>query len=230
MEREREPEVDWIAAELARARVSEHAPEDLHRRILERADAGPARRTGLRRVSRSAGGTPPHRGIGLGPRGPRPLAGAVALIAALAIALILSLGTGGHSGPTVLAAAASLPRAGGWSGPASASGGTGRRAYRGFAGIHLPAVLSRPGWRTTGTRTVFVGGRALEVSGYLTRAGQVAVTYAVAARPVLRGQSRGYSTFRLGPRTVVSWQEAGHSCLLLSANLSAARLLAIASS
>jgi hypothetical protein len=58
----------------------------------------------------------------------------------------------------------------------------------------------------------------------------VSVLYAVTAGGVLRGQAAGLSHFALGRRAVVSWQEAGHSCLLISADLPASQLLAIARS
>jgi hypothetical protein len=226
VERDCEPEVDWITAELARSRATERAPVQVRARLQALIDAAPRRRTAPARAFVSLLS---DRRRGAAPRqARRPLVGAFALAGALVVALLLTLSAGGRPGPTVLAAAAALPRASAWPASAARAAAPPRALYRSFAGVDLPAALARPGWRTTGTLTVRVAGRTLEVSGY--RAGPVTVTYAVAAGPVLRGQTAGYSSFRVSGRTAVSWREAGHSCLLLSRRLSPARLLAIARS
>lgn len=148
-------------------------------------------------------------------------AGGLALAAVLALVLVLGGGNGnGRGGPTVaqVAALGRLPALQG--APPAASGGS-PRLTTAVEGLAFPDWGPRFGWSATGQRRDHVGGRAVTTVFY--RRGTVEVGYSiVAGRPVptpARGSTvrRGglaYRVTRDGGRTVVSWTQGGHTCVI----------------
>ncbi len=158
---------------------------------------------------------------------PRLVAG-VALAAVVAIVVAVVVGgssTGGGATPTVLqASGAGLQPA---TRPAPAESPRDRRVLAASAaGISFPYWAARPpahplGWRATGARLDTVGGRTVTTVFYGDHAGR-RLGYSIvsgAALPVPAGAAvqRGGLTFhvlRSGHTTVVTWREAGHTCIL----------------
>lgn len=149
-------------------------------------------------------------------------AGGLALAAVLALVLALGggSGTGGGRGPTVaqVAALGRLPALGAAPRPA---GGASRRLTTAVQGLAFPDWRPRFGWRATGQRRDRVGGRAVTTVFY--RRGGVEVGYSiVAGRPVpapdrgstVRRGGLAYRVARDGGRTVVSWTQGGHTCVV----------------
>lgn len=196
-------DIDWIALELSGAAAGERAPQHLRRRI----DAMSRRRRRPLRVLVPAGG----------------------LIVASAIALGLWLGLPGDrpGGPTLAQAAAVGAQPISYSPPPRQTSTPGEtQRYARFAQVRFPPGLR--GWHFEGWRIARLNGRRI-LTIYYDR-GDDEVSYSVAATPVLRGQRPGFDSFALAGRTVVSWRESAHSCLLSSADLPRAALMAIARS
>ncbi|HET9073316.1 MAG TPA: hypothetical protein VFN48_01950 [Solirubrobacteraceae bacterium] len=218
MDSHREPE--WIVRALAEAAERERAPMALRERLAAAALAGPRHRS---------------PSSGWAARG-RLLLPAMGLLAGLALAIILLLPGAAPAGPSVAQAASlgvrgggrllSTGRAGGWVYPPPGA----RHGPLDLRGVRFPAELSGHGdWRPAGSAVVMLAGRRLLEIRY-HHAGW-SLTYLVAAAPTLAGQRGGYSTFALRGRPVVSWVQAGHSCLLVgSAGTSRRVLLALARS
>lgn len=150
-------------------------------------------------------------------------AGGLALAAVLALVLALGgggSGNGGGRGPTV-AQVAALGRLPALQGAPRAAGGVSPRLTTAVQGLAFPDWGPRFGWSATGQRRDHVGGRAVTTVFY--RRGGVQVGYSiVAGRPVpapARGSTvrRGglaYRVTRDGGRTVVSWTQGGHTCVI----------------
>jgi hypothetical protein len=200
-----------VEALLAAARARDRAPASLRARIeRERAAARPVRRRGLFAVG---------------------LAGALAA-AALALALVLPAGTPGA--PSVSDAAALGFRPALEPAPAierTPTGGTRLAAQVGP--IFFP---NYDGWRAVGMRRDRLGGRSA-VTVYYQR-GAVLVAYTIVGAPALAEPhapvvKAGWLTVRrqhLSGREVVTWREAGDTCVLSSRQLDAVALARLAAS
>jgi hypothetical protein len=202
--------------------IDVRAPDSLHRQV-QALVADASRRGGRRRI---------------GPRRTRALAsyafaGALAAaVAAIAIAIGLS---GGGNGPFIRQASAlTLGRA-----TAAAPSEKPHSAQLAAAveGVAFPYWEERFGWRTTGTRSDRVNGRAVTTVFYADRHGRQ-VGYAIVAGTPAPNQDRGAIAFRNGTRfhvlqlhgaTVVSWLRDGHLCVVAGRGVSGATLLALAS-
>jgi anti-sigma factor RsiW len=181
-------------AVLATARERDRAPGHLRARI--EAASGPVRQS-----------RPPMRIA---------LAGAVAAVA-LVLALLLPSGTPG--GPSVSQAAALGARGATMAAPAAEPSNPGR--LRSAVGaLHFPNWGSTLGWQATGQRQDRLDGRRITTVYYATASHTVA--YSIVSGPLLRRPQGHYDiqSFRLGDRTVVTWREAGHTCVLSAAGLS----------
>jgi hypothetical protein len=201
---------DWIATELRRAAVTERAPSHLRLQIdeMSRAHSQPTRRRSSRRLL---------------------LIPAAGVIAAIVLALLLVLPGGTPGGPTVAQAAAIGAEPVSWSPPAQGISGTSvTEEYARFADIKFPTRLENGAWTFQTWRISELDGRRI-LTIYYSHGAQ-AISYSIAATPRLRGQKDGFTGFKLNGRTVVSWQETNHSCLLSSATVSRATLLALARS
>jgi hypothetical protein len=202
---DRDRDIDWISAELSGA-VAERAPAHLRCEI----DAM------SQRVRRPV----PSR---------RVLIGATGLVAVLVIGLGLVLGLPGGSpaGPTVAQVAAVGAEPISYAPPPhNASTPHQTTQYARFAQVRFPGGLGI--WNFEGWRIARLDGRRILTIYYAH--GDDEISYSVAATPALAGQKSGFSAFRLGARTVVSWRESDHSCLLSSTSLPRAMLLATAHS
>lgn len=164
---------------------------------------------------------------------------AVALAAAAVVAVVLVLSTGGSSGPpaapTVLQAssAALLPPT--QPAPAQSPRNPNLLATS-AAGIPFPYWGDRFAWRTAGARTDTVAGRTVTTVFY-THRGAGRVWYSIVSGPALpvpagsaaierRGVS--FHVVRAANPTVVTWREAGHTCILTAHAADAATLVRLA--
>jgi hypothetical protein len=198
---------DWIVTELRRAAVSERAPA----RLREEIDAMSRRPERARRRTRRWALVP-----------------AVGALAAVILALVFAL-PGGAGGPTVAQAAVAATQGGWWSYNQPKPGDAGTAEYASFADVRLPSDLTGDKtWKFSGEHVETIDGHKLLDLFYVR--GKRLLVYAIAAKPLLRGQQGGFRSLRPGGRTVVSWQESGHSCLLISETASAATLLSLARS
>ena len=206
-----EQDSGWITTELRRSAVSERAPSHLRRQLDEVSARAGRRRTRPRAFRRLT------------------LLPAAGVLAAIIVALVLVLGGGTSVSPAIARAAAIGARAA--LPPATLSPGA--EQSQGVipiysTGGHFPDWRSNGGWHEEGFGLDHLDGRALVTVDYAH--GRQLVAYSIAEAPVLAGQRAGFSSFTLGHRTVVSWTEAGQSCLLSSVNVPRATLLKLARS
>lgn len=154
---------------------------------------------------------------------------ATAMIVAIAVALVVTLGGGGVDSPSIAHAAAIAAR-----GPATLAPGPDPNApvallAASVGGLHFPNWQSDGGWRATGERTDALGHHAVTTVYY--KSGQQQIAYSIVSSPTLirpDGYGEPYATFLQDGRTVVVWEERGHTCLLSAAGMSADRLWSLA--
>jgi hypothetical protein len=158
------------------------------------------------------------------------------LAAAVAVALVLSLGGGTSAGPSVrqAAALALLPS----TAPAPPKSSSGRAELAAAVdGVAFPYWEDALGWRSTGTRTDRVSGRLITTVSYASRRGGT-VGYAIVGglpAPAVSGGRialRGGTTYRLqrvGEESVVTWLRDGHLCVVSGSHVTPGTLLALAS-
>ncbi len=200
---------------LRAARADERAPLALRERI-EAARPGRAARTRRRGAYTLVSG---------------------AALAAVIVALGLALPSGTPGSPTVSQAAALAVR-----GPSPARGvplpepGNPRQLDQQVGNLYFPNYAARVGYRPVGQRIDRVGGRTVVTVYYDGSRGQVA--YSIVGAPPLRqpgGEGRHVGGFflraaRMHGRTLVTWVEDGHTCILSGAGVSTQQLSALASS
>jgi hypothetical protein len=228
----------------AAANAKVDAPESLHRRVeallapgAQGAAQGRASRRSVSRRgdSRSLLGfrLPGLTGLRVGLAG----AGALAVIAVLAV-IGLSAGKG-HAGSSSglgvqQAAALTLSAA---TGPAPSENERNRSQLQvAVDGVPFPYWKERFGWRGVGTRNDVIAGRAVTTVFYANSAGQ-RVGYAIAsgAAPttmggtVVRRWGVSYRVLEHEGATVVTWQRAGHLCVMAGRGVSARTLVNLAS-
>ena len=184
-----------------------------------------AARRGVRPVSRA--GRPQGRRLALR------LSAVGAFAAALAVALLLTLGSG-PAAPSVAAAArlALEPAAG----PAPAALGTSHaRLAADVQGLAFPDYARAFGWQASGVRHGRVGDRSATVV-YYSKGGRH-IAYAIVAGAALpRPPSGGatviggvrFQTVSFGGRPAVTWRRLGHTCVLIG-GASRVELLTLAS-
>jgi hypothetical protein len=203
--------------------IDVRAPESLHRQV-QALVADASRRKGRPRLGR--GRSPALAGYAF--------AGALAAaVAAIVIAIALS---GGGNGPFVRQASAlTLGRATA-AAPRENPHSSGQLAAA-VEGVAFPYWEDRFGWRSTGTRTDHVNGRAVTTVFYADRLGRQ-IGYAIVAGAPAPKQDGGAIAWRNGTRfhiqqlhgaTVVSWLRDGHLCVVAGRGVSGATLLALTS-
>jgi hypothetical protein len=169
-------------------------------------------------------------------RRPPRLAAAVAFAAAVAVVLVLVLTSGGTtSAPTVLQAASSGLRATTGTAPTESPHNPHLLAVS-AAGIDYPYWGGKLGWGAAGARTDTVGGRTVTTVFYTDsrarRIGYSIVSGAALAIPAGSAsvQRHGVSFHVLGHAnpTIVTWREAGHTCILTARDVSAGTLMRLA--
>ncbi len=207
-----------------RALESVRAPDSLHRAIeqmVSEAGAQPRRRFALRRGGSSSSVRKPGS---LRPR----LAAAGALVAVAAAVVAIVLGSGAQSAPTVLQASrvalapATLPA------PIENPRDQGKLDAS-VEGLAYPYWGGRRGWPAAGARRDQLGGRSITTVFYTASSGTRIGYTIVAGRPLAEPSAgtvlvRGGTRFRVlhsGKATVVTWREAGHTCILAARHVPA---------
>ena len=206
-ERERQ-----VVAALHHARASDRAPDALRARIE---GSRPKRAAAARRRLAYAGG----------------LAGA---LAAVALALVLLLPSGTPGAPSVSNAAALAVRGAALAAPAPDPKNPGARLEQSVGDLYFPNWTSSFGWRAVGARTDNLGGHKAVTVYYEWRGERIAYTI-VASPPLAEPAARRtwlngteLRTFTLNGRLVVTWREAGKTCVLSGSGISAAELQKLA--
>ncbi len=158
-----------------------------------------------------------------------------ALAAAVAVVLVIVLSGGGTpSAPSLAAATAVALRSPTSPAPAQAGGSLDVSS----GGIYFPDWQATVGWRAVGTRTDTVGGRRVVTVVY-TAAHGARVGYAIVGGAPLRAPAAStvrragitFSVLRSGlARVVVTWERAGHTCVMASQTVSPKRLIGLATS
>lgn len=203
-------ELTALAGALSRARSHDRAPDALRARIAadHAAHAGAGRR---------------HRAGILG-------GGLATGLAAVAVILIIVL-SGGSGSLSLLRTVALAQR-----GPAGAAGrvepADPARLVTHVGRVYFPAQLAA--LRATGERTDTVAGRRV-ITVYYGATGGRQVAYSVVDSPPLAAWGAAaasatpgsYAALRLGGREVLTWREAGHTCVLSSTRLSGRALRAL---
>ena len=221
------PELAAALAEQQRAvalmrRLDEPAPASLRARVDELTSASGVRTARADRASRR----PRWRSALF-------LPAATALAIAVA-AIVVALGGGGTSGPTVpqtarlALAAARLPA------PATDRADPDLLALR-IGGLAFPSYTAEPAWHATGARLDTLHGRRVATVFYAVR-GKIRVGYAiVSGRPlsVYGGTTKWQGGVHYTVQTVdgarlVTWQRAGHTCVVAARGASASLLLSLA--
>ncbi len=215
---------------IARMRTLEsvRAPDSLHRAIeqmIGEAEARPRTRFARPRAGSSSRSRRPSS---LRPR----LAAGGALVAAAAAVVAIVLGSGEQSAPTVLQAArvalapATLPA------PAESSRDQ-DKLDASVEGLAYPYWGGRRGWPAAGARRDQLGGRSITTVFYATSSGS-RIGYTIIAGPPLTEPSAGAVLVRRGTRfrvlhsgkaSVVTWREAGHTCILAARGVPARAML-----
>jgi anti-sigma factor RsiW len=190
-------------------------------------------------------GTPAATTHPAGPRrGRRPArlrwqaAAAVALAAVAVLAVTITLTTGGSSptaAPTVLQASSAAQGSSTQAAPAESPHNQ-RLLAASAAGISYPYWGGRLGWRTTGARTDTVGGRTVTTVFYADHAGR-RIAYSIVSGKALAVSSespaiefRGvrFQVVKAAGPTVVTWREAGHTCILTAQGVDTRALVRLA--
>ena len=179
----------------------------------------------------------PRRGAGRSStmRRPRLLAGLAAVAAAVIVAVALSL-SGTSGGPTVAQAAALATRPSTLPAPRHA----GAHSYlvdRTAAGVPFPYWEDHFHWRTTGARTDTVSGRSVTTVFYVDRHAR-RLAYAIVSGAPLPWPSGAQTVVRNGVHmavvngagtSIVTWERAGHSCVLAATGVPTRTLVRLAS-
>ncbi|HEY7960342.1 MAG TPA: hypothetical protein VID29_00335 [Solirubrobacteraceae bacterium] len=202
------------------ASIDVEAPASLHGAVRSQvARAAPRQRTWVRRRALLAGG--------------------LAAVAALAVAIVLALGPAGGPAapPTVLAASAAGLRPATLGAPDENPHSPGHLAIS-AAGIPYPYWKERFGWRSTGARSDRLGAHTVTTVFYADSAGRRIGYSIVDGRPL--AVPAGFVSWRHGRleafdrahavagATVVTWRRAGHTCILVGSGVSAKTLLTLA--
>lgn len=195
------------------------APASLHYAIRELTDGAP-------RPQRSWSGRPL-------------LAGAVASLAAMILAVVLLLSSGdGGGAPSVQQASALALGASTQSAPRESSSAPGHLTIS-ADGIAYPYWGRRFGWHAAGARTDTVGGRTVTTVFYSSTSSGATrrIGYAIVGGPALAIPTAGHAAswhgvrfqvLRSGGATVVTWRRAGHTCILAGSGVSSRTLLTLA--
>ena len=200
-----EPEQAIVRA-LHGAAMTERAPAGLRERLATERARGRAR----------SGLAPPARRFRVG-------SGAATILAAAIVAAVLLIPGSSPITPQVSAAAALATR--GAAAPAPALDPTASYRLTARVGsLHFPNWEEHRGWRAVGSRTDRLGNRDV-MTVYYARDGRT-IAYSIVSSPALG--SPGHRTFMLHGRTVVTWRERDHTCLLSGSGVPAATLRSLA--
>ncbi|HWX75294.1 MAG TPA: hypothetical protein VNZ05_08305 [Solirubrobacteraceae bacterium] len=222
---QRRPHTEAELVEFVRA-IDVPAPDSLHASVQALISEREATRYPLPLRARAA----LLRAFASGPR----LAVAAGAVGAVALAIALSVG-GGASGPSLRQAAALtlLPA----TSPAPAESSARRTELVATVdGVTFPYWERDLGWRSTGTRSDRLDGRAVMTVFYADRRGaQVGYAIVAGTAPRVSGGTvinRGGVAYRLlreNGAPVITWQRGGHMCVVSGRGVDAATLLLLAS-
>jgi len=157
-----------------------------------------------------------------------------ATAAAVAVALILLLPSGTPGAPSVSQAASLALRGPALPAPAPDRTHPAAKLAQGVQEIYFPNWARSFGWRSVGQRIDELGSRRA-VTVYYERAGKT-IAYTIVAAPALRSPAAAtrwldgtkLQSLTLSKRLVVTWQRAGHTCILSGAGVSSAELSQLA--
>jgi hypothetical protein len=163
------------------------------------------------------------------------LAAAAALAAAAVVALTLALTTGGAGAPTVLEASSTGLRAATQTAPAEDPHNS-RLLAVAAAGIQYPYWSGKFGWSATGARTDTIGGRTVTTVFYTDRRsrriGYSIVSGSALAVPagsaVVQRRGVSFQVLKRADPTIVTWREAGHTCILTAHGVDIGTLVRLA--
>lgn len=221
----------WITTVLAEARARDRAPSELRARLAEQERSAGRGRTGRQPTVRRRAWVGPL--IGSGPIGRG--AGAISWgtgafgLAAVLLVLVLALPSGTPGAPSLSQAAALATR--GPAGPAPAADPTDPTRLELRVGtLAFPTWSARQVTGIAGARTDRLRNRRV-VTVYYNVSGRL-VAYSIVATPTLSVphsqtvDSRGYwfHILRHGGRTIVTWTERGHTCIVSAAGVAPAFL------
>lgn len=155
-------------------------------------------------------------------------------LAVAVAALVVLLGSGGSSAPTVpqtahLALAAATSPA-----PPEDPAHSGLLRLR-VGGIAFPYYGRTAGWQATGVRADTVGGRRIVTVFYMARGHRVGYAIvsgtplAVSGGKVITGGGVSYRLARAGAASLITWRQGGHTCVIAGHRVSPSTLLALAS-
>ncbi len=169
------------------------------------------------------------------PRIPRLLAGLAAVAAAVLVILAVSLsGTSGSPTVAQAAALATLPPT--LPAPHHVHSGS-DLVNESAAGVPFPYWEDQFHWRTIGARSDTVSGRSVTTVFYVDRHGR-RLAYAIVGGAPLPWPSGAQTVVRNGVhmavvtnagRTIVTWERAGHSCVLAATGVPTRTLVRLAS-
>jgi hypothetical protein len=229
------------------------APDSLHRSIermasdaaalaprrrMLRLPSGPALRPPAGRALGPPGGRAlrPPAGRALGPPGGRALrprlAGAGALAAAAVAVVAILLGSGGQPAPTVLDASRVALAPATLASPAEDPRDR-SHLEASVEGLPYPYWGDWRGWPAAGARRDRLGGRSITTVFYAAHGG-ARIGYAIVAGRPLPEPSAGTALNRGGVRfrvldaagaTIVTWREAGHTCILAARGVDASTMV-----
>jgi hypothetical protein len=219
---EASPELAAALAEQERAvtmlrALDEPAPAALRARVREMTD-GAAHTARPRRVARWR----------------RSLLVPVATALAVAVAaLVVLLGSGGSSAPTVpqtarLALAAATSPA-----PPEDPAHSGLLRLR-VGGIAFPYYGRTAGWEATGARTDTIGGRRIVTVFYMAQGHRVGYAIVsgdpleVSGGQLINEHGVGYRLQHAGDALLITWRQGGHTCVIAGHRVSTSTLLALA--
>ena len=201
-----------LVTALHQARASDRAPAALRARVEA---SRPQRRTAARRRIAYAGGL-------------------AAALAAVALAVVLALPGGTPGAPSVSDAAALAARGPAQTAPGPAPAHPGTELRQNVGEVYFPNWARSFGWRAVGARTDELAGRKAVTVYYQWKNEQIA--YTIVAAPALP-QPAGESTWREGTelrtltdngRLIVTWRQAGDTCILSATGITAAELQKLA--
>jgi hypothetical protein len=165
----------------------------------------------------------------------RRLGAAIALAGAAAVAVLAFVVLpGGAEAPSV-AEAAALSSRGPTGGPPPRYDGV-ALLDRQIGGIWFPRWQERFGWRASGVREDRLGGRRTSTVYYANKGRRIAYTIvdgpSLAHPPgaVTRRAGVAFRSLRSDARTVVTWRQNGHTCILSAASVGSPAMIRLAAS
>ena len=152
---------------------------------------------------------------------------ATALTAAV-VALVVTLG-GAAASPSIAQAAALALRGPAAPAPAPDPSAPASLLTARVGDLHFPNWRRAGGWRSVGERTDHLANRSVTTVYYAS--GHRRLAYSIVSTPTLAGLRTGaepYASLSEHGRTVVVWEERGHTCVLSAAGISATGLWRLA--